>query len=219
MQWMRAAFAAITLGACVHAHSAGLERLEVGSREARAFVHQVVARHDSRGLPFAVVDKRDAKLYLFDRRGRLQAATSVLVGQAPGDAIAENVGLHAQQGFVPFEERTTPAGRFVVEPGVNADGEHVLWLDWNAAFAIHRLRPGKAQQARLVRFASDRAEDKRVSWGCVIVPVAFYTGTLQDWASRGKAIVYVMPEHSGVAPDLARDRTQRADAESTTSPG
>jgi hypothetical protein len=164
----------------------------------------ILKERDNGGRPFAIVDKKGARLFVFDGAGRLRGATSALLGQAVGDESAPNVGEHTQQGVVPVEERTTPAGRFVTEPGVNVSGEHVIWVDYDAAFAIHRLRPGRSQRAREERLASARPEDHRVSYGCVVVPVRFYKDVVQRWLGQGPAVVYVMPE-SGDADALLGD--------------
>lgn len=161
----------------------------------------ILKQRDHQGRPFAIVDKQGARLFVFDGSGRLRGETSALLGQAVGDDSAPDVGEHTQQGFVPVQERTTPAGRFVAEPGVNASGEKVIWVDYNAAFAIHRLRPGRSERARKERLASARPEDHRVSYGCVVVPVRFYTQVVQRWLGKGAAVVYVIPE-SGDASEL-----------------
>lgn len=198
MKRMRAAWAAMMFCASLHAAVAAAAEAKppaaAVSPIARAFVARVVSSRDARGSPFAVVDKREARLYLFDAAGRLSASTPVLIGEAPGDLSADNVGAHAQAGFVPVRERTTPAGRFVAQPGTNNTGEQVVWLDWDSAFAIHRLRPGRSMRERLARLASPEAADKRASWGCVVAPEAFYVGVLQPWLRNRRAVVYVMPE-------------------------
>lgn len=149
---------------------------------------------DHQGLPFAIVDKRQARVYIFDSNGRLSGTTTALLGQYVGDDSAPGVGEHTQSGEVPMEERTTPAGRFVSEPGINLDGEHVVWVDYKAAFAIHRLRPGASFRQREVSLASETPADNRASLGCVVVPAAFYQGVVQPVLGRSRAVVYVLPE-------------------------
>lgn len=163
--------------------------------QARELHDWVMTARDHEGRPFVIVDKKAAHMYVFDAQGRMQGESTVLLGQAPGDEIAPEVGEHTQQGFVPFKERTTPAGRFVAEPGVNKSGEHVVWVDYDAAFAIHRLRPGRTKADRERRLASADPKDHRASLGCVVVPVRFYKDVVQHWLGAGKAVVYVMPEH------------------------
>lgn len=164
------------------------------SAEARRLVDWVLQTGDPKGRPFAVVDKRNAHLYVFGADGRLAGHTRALLGSTIGDHTVPGVGQRAQTGKVGLDERTTPAGRFEAEPGRNNKGEHVVWVDYESAFSIHRLRPGFAYQARASRLASSPAQAMRVSWGCVVVPVAFYTGVVERVLGRARSVVYVMPE-------------------------
>lgn len=200
------AFASALWGRGVHAgvpQSAGGAGVPSGSAAASAFIRAIAASGDSQGKPWAVVDKRSARLWLFDAQGRLKGESPVLVGETAGDHTAPDVGAHAQQGHVPLAERTTPAGRFTAEAGPNASGERVVWLDWDAAFALHRLRPGRSERDRAARLASGDPSARRASWGCVVVPGAFFDGAVQSWLAGGRAIVYVMPEASDAMALLA----------------
>lgn len=154
----------------------------------------IVAAGDHRGRPFAIVDKRAARIAVYDAQGAEVAETPVLLGRTVGDEGTPGVGLRAQQGQVGPDERTTPAGRFEAEPGRNLDGEPIVWLDYEAALAIHRLRPGLSQRPRQQRMASERPQDRRVSQGCVVVPVAFYESVVAKLLGRGRSVVYVLPE-------------------------
>jgi len=164
------------------------------SADARGVVGWVQRSGDARGRPWAVVDKRSAHIYVFHGDGSLAGHSPVLLGSAPGDHTVAGVGAHAQSGRVPPEERTTPAGRFEAAPGENRSGEHVIWVDYESAFAIHRLRPGFSFQARSGRLASAQAGARRVSWGCVVVPVAFYQQVVQRVLGASRSVVYVLPE-------------------------
>jgi hypothetical protein len=164
------------------------------SADVRALVRVTLASGDHRHRPFAVVDKRAARLHVFDADGRPLADTPVLLGAARGDHSVPGVGDRSPQDIAPHE-RTTPAGRFVAEPGRNLDGEHVLWFDYGAGLAIHRLRPSAAHAARSQRLARADARDKRVSLGCVVVPGVFYDSVVVPLlAKRRGAVVYVLPE-------------------------
>ncbi|MBC7602527.1 MAG: L,D-transpeptidase [Ramlibacter sp.] len=176
-------------------------RRHLVSADAQRAVHWIVRSADHHGLPFAVVDKNNARLYVFDASGKLQGDSAALLGQTPGDEIAPHVGAHAAAGFVPVHERTTPAGRFVSKPGRNLQGEAIVWVDYESAFAIHRLRPGAAHATRAARLASPTPQDNRMSLGCVIVPVAFYTSVVERVLGRSSAVVYVLPE-SGSLRDV-----------------
>ncbi|HET6829487.1 MAG TPA: hypothetical protein VFH35_12445, partial [Ramlibacter sp.] len=122
-----------------------------GAQDVREAVQWIQRTADNKGKPFAVVDKKQARLYIFDSRGRLAGISVALLGATPGDHIVPGVGERAQRGEVRADERTTPAGRFDAIPGRNLSGEHVVWADYASAFAIHRLRPGRAQAPRQQR--------------------------------------------------------------------
>lgn len=151
-------------------------------------------QRDSAGKAFAIVDKKDARLYVFDELQRLVGSSPVLLGSAYGDESASDVGRQAQQARVAPADRTTPAGRFVSEPGRNLGGEDVVWLDYGAAFAIHRLRADAAQERRARRLATPSPDDNRMSLGCVVVPVAFYERVVRPLLGSRRGIVYVLPE-------------------------
>lgn len=164
------------------------------SLEARRLVAWVLRSGDHAGRPFAVVDKRQARLYVFDRSGQLSGETAAILGSTPGDHTVPGVGERAQTMTVGLDERTTPAGRFESIPGRNNKGERIVWLDYESAFAIHRLRPDRAQRARAARLATETPDDNRASWGCVVVPVSFYEQVVEPVLGAAPGVVYVLPE-------------------------
>ena len=160
------------------------------------FAAQVLATGDHLQQPFAIVDKRTAVLTLFSASGRLLGSSSVLLGSVLGDHSVPGVGDRAQTGRLWPGDATTPAGRFASEPGHNKTGEAVVWLDYDLALAIHRLRPGTAQADRGRRLAAQAPDSKRVSAGCIVVPVAFYESVVQPLLGLQAGVVYVLPEHA-----------------------
>lgn len=199
MRWTGRLLAAALVTAAVWiAPAQATERGESFSPQAGELIQWVLRTRDHGARPFAIVDKQQARIHVFDAKGRVSGSSSVLIGQAVGDDIAPDVGKHAQQGHVPFEERTTPAGRFVTEPGRNLKGEQIVWVHYDSAFAIHRLRGGAGYQDRQQRMASALPGDKRASLGCVVVPVAFYLEVVQRVLGDGSAVVYVMPENGSL---------------------
>jgi hypothetical protein len=168
-------------------------RGQPASEEARAVAHWSLASGNSRGRPFAVVDKKDARLYVFSASGRLVGAAPALLGLARGDDSAPGVGRKVSTG-IPREERTTPAGRFETEPGHNISGEAIVWIDYDAALAIHRMRPTAASERRPQRLASGSPADNRISLGCVVVDEAFYEQVVATTLGRQRGVVYVLPE-------------------------
>lgn len=148
---------------------------------------------DNGGRPFAIMDKKNARLMIFDGKGRMVGATAALIGLAPGDHAIPGIGARPLSDIQP-EERTTPAGRFASEPGRNLDGEAVVWVDYDAGFAIHRLRPGPARERREQRLASSTPSDNRVSLGCIVVDGRFFDKVVAPVLGARKGVVYVLPE-------------------------
>lgn len=168
-------------------------RVRISDDVARLAQH-VRETTDHEGRPFAIVDKRAAALVVFHADGQPAGSTTALLGSAYGDASADGVGERTQRGALRPGDATTPAGRFVTQPGHNHMGDAVVWVDLEAAFAIHRLRPGNAYAARARRLASTDPRDKRVSEGCVVVPVTFFNRVVLPVLGRQPAVVYVLPE-------------------------
>jgi hypothetical protein len=144
--------------------------------------------------PFAIVDKRAALLVVFHGDGRLAGSSAALLGSVYGDSSVAGVGERAQRGALKAGDATTPAGRFITQPGHNHMGEEVVWVDLQTAFAIHRLRPGSSRAMRAQRLASADPRGKRVSQGCVVVSVAFFTSVVLPLLGHQPAVVYVLPE-------------------------
>lgn len=153
----------------------------------------VMREHDNHGLPFAIVDKKSARLFVFDAGGTLRGASAALLGLTPGDSApaSPETGAPARP---PVADRTTPAGRFVSEPGHNLEGEAIVWVDYASRLAIHRLRPAPAHERRPERLASTTPDDNRISLGCVVVPVSFYGDVVAPVLGKSHGVVYVLPE-------------------------
>ncbi|WP_233151575.1 L,D-transpeptidase [Pelomonas sp. KK5] len=177
--------------------------------DARRMAEQAFASGDTAGKPFAVVDKKQARIYVFEADGRMVGSASSLLGLARGDASAPGVGTKVSTG-IPLAERTTPAGRFDSEPGHNIKGEAIVWVDYGAAVAIHRLRPAPAEQRRPERLASANPDDKRISLGCIVVAPAFYDGVIAPTLGRQRGVVYVLPETEAGMAGAGRNQTVAA---------
>jgi hypothetical protein len=168
----------------------GTERVSADAQYAAARVLEI---DDARGRPFALVDKRDARIYVFDTAGHLLGASAALLGLAPGDTAIADIAQRSPASLAPGE-RSTPAGRFESQPGHNDKGEAIVWVDYDASLAIHRLRPAPAQEHRAARLASSTPEDNRISYGCIVVPVAFFEEVVEPAIGRQRGVVYVLPE-------------------------
>jgi hypothetical protein len=164
------------------------------STEARETAKWVLQRSDHRGRPFAIVDKKGAHIYVFDGAGTMVGSTPVLLGLAGGDRDAVvQMGERSPASLAP-SERTTPAGRFDSEPGRNDQGEAIVWIDYDAALAIHRLRPAPSLQQRPQRLASLNPLDRRITFGCIVVSEAFYDDVVAPTLGSRRGVVYVLPE-------------------------
>ena len=95
---------------------------------------------------------------------------------------------------MPPETRTTPAGRFVATLGQDSHGKDVLWVDYDAAVAIHRVITTKPEERRLQRLATRTPLDNRISYGCINVPARFYEKVVSPAFTGTDGIVYVLPE-------------------------
>jgi hypothetical protein len=157
------------------------------------FASQVVGAQDNAGQPFAVIDKINAKLTLFNSYGAPVQSTPILLGAAVGDQSLPGVGSKAISAVEPHE-RTTPAGRFISELGRNANGELVIWIDYDAAISMHRLRPSKPSEKRPSRMASVTPKDNRITYGCINIPSVFFDQWMLPHFNGGRVLVYVLPE-------------------------
>ena len=153
----------------------------------------VARSRDNAGLPFMIIDKRQAHLWVFDRFGKLQGNAPVLLGEARGDDTVPGIGDKKLSEIRP-EERTTPAGRFVAEVGLNARREDVVWVDYDAAVSLHRVLTTNAKEQRARRLETPTPADNRVSYGCINVPTAFFENIVKATVQGGNSVVYVLPE-------------------------
>jgi len=179
------------------------------SEDVRRVADWVATSRDNQSRTFAILDKRDAQLYVFNRDARIVGASRVLLGAAPGDDSVPGIGQRPMDQVRP-EEKTTPAGRFVSHPGRNASGEEVIWVDYDAAVSMHRVRIVDPKERRLERLASAVAEDRRISYGCINIPIPFFDAVMRPMLGASPAVVYVLPERKQLAevfPAIERTST------------
>jgi len=170
---------------------------ESASPDARHVANWVAHSRDNSDLDFIIVDKKLARVYVFDDQARLRGVTPVLLGAAPGDDSVAGIGSRPI-AEIRLEERTTPAGRFLAQRGKNASLEDVIWIDYEAAVSMHRVRPTDPAERRLERLKTATVDDNRISWGCIHVPVAFFENIVQPVFAQRRALVYVLPEIKSV---------------------
>jgi hypothetical protein len=168
---------------------------EPASAEARHVAQWALYSGDNEGRAVVIVDKRQARIFIFNPEGELLRASPVLLGSAIGDHTVPGVGDKPVAQVLP-EERTTPAGRFIAEMGESTVGEDVVWVDYDAAVSMHRVRPWVPSERRLERLASPTPLDNRISYGCINLPRQVYEDVLAPTVRRDGAVVYVLPELS-----------------------
>jgi hypothetical protein len=171
--------------------------------DARHMADWVVARHDNGRMPFMVLDKRDARLYVFKPNGELIDQTPVLLGAAHGDDTYPGIGDVPIDKVKPYQ-RTTAAGRFVTRPGLDADHTDVVWLDYDAALAMHRVINKVKSERRLQRLASPNPKVRRISWGCINIPIAFFDTYISPVYGKRSGVTYVIPERKSFAEVFER---------------
>ena len=167
--------------------------MEVFSPESRKLADWVVDSADNGKLPFMIIDKVQARVFVFDAQGQLRGAAAALLGLAIGDHTVPGIGQRKLSSIRP-EERTTPAGRFVASLDRDVHGQEVLWVDYDSALSLHRVVTGLPKERRAERLASPSPLDNRISFGCINVPVKFYEQVVSPSFTGTNGIVYILPE-------------------------
>jgi hypothetical protein len=186
---------------------AEVRRPSFGGEAASSDVHRmaewIAASGDNHELPFMIVDKREAKVLLFDARSQILGTAPALLGLGRGDDSVGGIGQRRLATIAPAE-RTTPAGRFEASLGHDLE-QDVLWIDYDAALSLHRVIVGNPADHRDERLASPTPLDNRISYGCINVPASFYDGVVVP-AFRGTVgIVYILPETRALGAVFAID--------------
>jgi hypothetical protein len=170
-------------------------KAEALSPAARVVADWVVGTRDNQGLPF--VDKVDAEVFVFADDGRLRGAAPALLGLARGDDSVPGIG-DRKLATIRTDERTTPAGRFIATLGHDFE-QDILWIDYDAALSLHRVITGAPGDHRLKRLASASPLDRRISYGCINVPVKFYETVVLPAFTGRSGVVYILPESKAIS--------------------
>ncbi len=194
------------------------------SPQVRHIAEWAVHSGDHQRLPFIVVDKINASAAAFDASGRLIRTTPVLLGIGVGDTFPPGVAQLEMHQTQPWQ-RITPAGRFFADEGINLEKQRVLWVDYDAGIAIHKIPAKRTKQRRHERIMSADPAEHRITYGCINVPGVFYDTVVRTHFRQKGGIVYVLPDtlplksvfksydvgnSAGAAPmqQSARDTTQ-----------
>jgi len=166
---------------------------EEASRESQKLADWVVDSANNGKLPFIVIDKVQARIFVFNPGGQLRGAAAVLLGMAVGDDSVPGIGQRKLSSILP-NERTTAAGRFVASLDRDINGKELLWVDYDSSLSLHRVVKGQPNERRAERLATPTPLDNRVSFGCINVPVKFYDDVVSPAFTGTDGIVYILPE-------------------------
>lgn len=166
---------------------------ESASKNTRNLADWIVNSGDNRSMPFVIIDKTDAKVFVFNADGQLRGAAPALLGLSRGDDAVSGIGNRKLSSIRP-DERTTPAGRFVAALDRNLHGEEILWVDYDTGISLHRVHTTNLQEQRGQRLSTPTPLDNRISFGCINVPVEFYKTVVSPAFTGTNGIVYVLPE-------------------------
>jgi hypothetical protein len=165
------------------------------SSEVRHIADWVMDSRDNLGMPFVIIDKVNAKVFVFDARGQLLGADAALLGMGRGDLSSAEIGGRKMSGIRP-QDRNTPAGRFLVVLDHDIHGKEILLIDYAASIALHPIVKGTPAENRAQRMQTETAQDNRISYGCINVPVKFYEKIISPVFTRKNGFVYILPETS-----------------------
>jgi hypothetical protein len=171
-------------------------RGEIASSHVREVADWVIASRDNHALPFIVIDKVNARVFVFDRAGFLRGAAAALLGLGRGDDSVPGIGQRKLATITPTE-RTTPAGRFEASLGHDFE-QDLLWIDYDSSLSLHRVIVGNPKDHRAERLASPSVLDNRISYGCINVPPRFYDDIVAPAFTGTVGIVYILPERKPV---------------------
>jgi hypothetical protein len=166
---------------------------EAASHATTQLANWVLQTDDHQGLPFAVVDKINAHVFVFNPLGDLLGSAPVLLGLTRGDDGLVGLGDRPLSLISP-KERTTPSGRFLAALAKNQLGQEILWVDYDQGISMHPVRSVDPKERRLERLASPTVQDNRISYGCINVPEKFWHHVLVPALRDTQAFVYVLPE-------------------------
>jgi len=172
------------------------------STDSRQVAAWVMRSGDNSGLPFVLIDKRQAQVFVFSAEARLLGATPALLGLAKGDDASPGIGQKPLSRIQPHE-RTTPAGRFVAALAKNLSGDPILWVDYETSISLHSLRGNNPREQRAIRLTSPSAHDNRISFGCINVALTFFDDVVMKAFQGTEGVVYVLPDTRSLASVFA----------------
>ena len=175
------------------AWSAGITDVVKPSLESGRLANWIALRNHNQNMPFIIVDKAGAMVFVFNAQGKLQGSSPALLGLGIGDETKPET-LNKPLSQIRPEERITPAGRFVAQLGKNISNQLILWVDYDDAISLHPVRSVSPKERRLRRLSTPDSNDNRISYGCINVPKQFFDKVIKPSLLNYKTVVYIMPE-------------------------
>jgi len=160
----------------------------------------IIVSGDNAGLPYVLIDKVNAHVYVFDAAGQIKGTAAALLGMSRGDRSTQGTGDLKIAAILPHD-RITPAGRFLASLSRDIHGGEILLIDYAASIALHPMVKGTPVERRAQRLKSTTAQDNRISYGCINVPATFYQTVVSPTFAHSNGVVYILPE-MGAARDL-----------------
>jgi hypothetical protein len=176
---------------------AATDLLQMASPEVKSVAQWIGNSRDNGGMPFVLVDKANAQVYLFNPAGNLLATAPILLGMGVGDRLL--VPNNAPMSAMPPQKRITPAGRYPSRLAIDSHGKELLVIDYDASISLHPIVKGTPPEHRAERMATPTSQDNRISFGCINVPAAFYSTFVSPTFTNKMGIVYILPETSPAA--------------------
>lgn len=171
----------------------GERGLIIMSSDASNLASWIIASSDNQKLPFIIIDKKEAKIFVFEPNGILSGQASALIGATVGDDNVPGIG-GKKLSDIRIDERITPAGRFEASLGQNLNKSELLWIDYDSAISLHSVVTSNPLERRLQRLSSKNANDHRITYGCINISSDFYKEIVHPVFINTNGIVYILPE-------------------------
>lgn len=164
------------------------------SEEVQNTVFSVKRIRENKNIPFAVIDKKKAAIFVFDSDHNFIVAEPVLLGIAKFDKIDPRT-VNAKLSAIKPDQRVTPSGSFKAKMGRNHRGKELLWVDYEYSIAIHPVVHVPSQN-REKRLKTREHTDNRITWGCINVSPELFKTVLKPLFKKKGGMVYILPEES-----------------------
>lgn len=140
---------------------------------------------------FIIADKANAEIHVVSQHGEILASSKALFGKD----VSDKLDIAAYNGLKPFNAKSTPAGIFKTTKmnSPKYGGTILAFIEGDKVLtAFHRVYTGNPAQHRDKRIMSDSPSERRITNGCINVPVEFFDANLE--ALPNGTFVFILPE-------------------------